>query len=76
MKEAWKRQRDSSNTSTGFTVWEGALWRGTPEESWSPSHYRLEVDIGEWSGGEIPLVGNFLLEWSQPSLGEARGDNW
>jgi hypothetical protein len=31
MKEAWKRQRDGSNTSTGFIVQAGALWRGTPE---------------------------------------------
>jgi hypothetical protein len=25
MKEEWKRQRDGSNTSTGFIVWDGAL---------------------------------------------------
>jgi hypothetical protein len=36
-KEAWKRQRASSNASTGFVVEEGALWRGTPARELEPT---------------------------------------
>jgi hypothetical protein len=47
MKEAWKRQRDSSNTSTGFTVQAGALWRVTPARELEPTGtHRLGLDIG------------------------------
>jgi hypothetical protein len=41
-----------------------------------PSHYRLGVDTGEWSGRETRLDGEIFPQWSQPSpssLGEARG---
>jgi hypothetical protein len=37
MKEAWKRQRDCSNTSTGFIVQTGALWRGTSAKELEPT---------------------------------------
>jgi hypothetical protein len=33
MKEAWKRQRNGSDASTGFIVQDGALQRGTWLES-------------------------------------------
>jgi hypothetical protein len=77
MKEVWNWQRDGSNTSTGFIVWEGALWRWiSARELESTAAYRLGVDIGERSGGETPLGGKILLEWGQPSLGEVRGEKW
>jgi hypothetical protein len=50
MKESWKRQRNGSNASTRFIVWE-------PQAA-----YRLRIDIREWSGGETQLGGNILLE--------------
>jgi hypothetical protein len=76
-KEAGKRHKDSSNTSTGFIVQEGALWRGSPARKLEPTGtYRLGVVIGEWSGRETPLGGKILLEWNQPLLGDARRDMW
>jgi hypothetical protein len=45
---------------------------GTPERGLDPTAaYRLGVDIGEPSRGEIPLSGK-IQERSQPLLGEAR----
>jgi hypothetical protein len=47
MKEAWKRQREGSNASTGFIVWEGPLWRRSPARELEPKAAdRLGVDIG------------------------------
>jgi hypothetical protein len=47
MKEAWQRHRDSSNTSAGFIVQAGALWRGTPARELEPiATHRLGLDIG------------------------------
>jgi hypothetical protein len=61
MKETWKKQRDSSKTSTGFIVQEEAWWRGTPARKLEPpATYRLDVDIREWYGGETPLDGKIL----------------
>jgi hypothetical protein len=77
MKEARKRQRNCLDTCTGFIVQSRALWRGTPARELEPTAaYRLGIHIGEWPGGETPLGGKILREWSQPSLGEARGDKW
>jgi hypothetical protein len=46
MKEAWKRQRDSSNTSIGFIAQAGALWRGTPSRELELiATHRLGLDI-------------------------------
>jgi hypothetical protein len=73
MKEAWQRQRDGSNTSTGFIVQEGVLWRGSPARE-PTAAYRLGVDSREQSGGEALLGGKILQEWNQQSLGEARED--
>jgi hypothetical protein len=73
MKEARKRQRDSSNTITGFIVQEGALCRGIPARELEPTAiYRLGVDNRAviWRGlhsGKIPP------KWSQASLGEVLG---
>jgi hypothetical protein len=37
----------SSNTSTGFTVQAGALWRATPARKLEPTAtHRLRLDIG------------------------------
>jgi hypothetical protein len=42
--------------STGFIIQEGALWRGSPVRELEPTAaYRLGVDTGEQSGGEILL---------------------
>jgi hypothetical protein len=58
------RLEDSSNISTGF-IQEETLWRGSPERELEPTAaYRLEVDIGEGSGGEIFLVQKIFLEQS------------
>jgi hypothetical protein len=58
--------------------WGRSPTEGTPARELEPTAaYRRGVDIGEWSGGEIPLTplgGKILQELSQPSIGEARGD--
>jgi hypothetical protein len=46
MKEAWKRQRDGSNSRAGFIIQERALWRGLQQEA----AYTLGVDTWEWRG--------------------------
>jgi hypothetical protein len=50
VKETWKRQRDGSNTSTGFIVQVGALWRGTPPREIEPTAtHRLGLVVeGYW----------------------------
>jgi hypothetical protein len=57
MEEAWKRQRNGSNDSTGFIVWEVTLQRGTPEreppsclQTWS--RYSGAVLRGNCAGWE------------------------
>jgi hypothetical protein len=63
MKEAQKRLKDSSNTSSGFIIQEEALWRWGIQQSQNPTAaYRLGVDIGEESGREILLDREFF--WS------------
>jgi hypothetical protein len=53
MKEAWKRQRDGSNTSTGFIVQAGAMLRGTPARELEPmATHKLVLDIG--ASGKVP----------------------
>jgi hypothetical protein len=43
MEEAWNRQKDGTNASTGFIIWEVSLRRGSPErELEPPAAYRLE----------------------------------
>jgi hypothetical protein len=47
MREAWQKERDSPNTSTGFIVQAGALWRGTPARELEPiATHKLGLDIG------------------------------
>jgi hypothetical protein len=54
MKEAWKKQRDGSNTSTGFIVQEGALPRWVSSQSQKPTAaYRHEVDIARIMDGKF-----------------------
>jgi hypothetical protein len=61
MKEAWKRQRDGSNTSTWFIVLEGVLQQGTPSRQMeSTAAYRLGVDIGEHLEVKPLWVGKFF----------------
>jgi hypothetical protein len=44
---AWMRQRDDSNTSTGFTVQGGATWKKTPARELEPiATHRLGLDVG------------------------------
>jgi hypothetical protein len=46
IKEVWKRQRDGSNTSTGFIVQVRPLWRGTSARELEPiATHRLGLDI-------------------------------
>jgi hypothetical protein len=46
MKEAWKRQRDGSNT-TRLVFQAGALWKGTPARELEPiAIHGLELDTG------------------------------
>jgi hypothetical protein len=60
MKEAQMRQRNSSNTSTGFIVWEEALQREVSSQSQKPTAaYRLGVDIGRGPDGKFCWVGDF-----------------
>jgi hypothetical protein len=40
MKDAWKKQKDCSNTSTGFIVQEGALQMGDTSHLKTWSRYR------------------------------------
>jgi hypothetical protein len=76
MKQTWKRQREASNTSTAFIVWEGVLRKGIPASELEPTvTYRLGVDKGSDLEGNL-LGGKILPEWSQLLLGEARGDKW
>jgi hypothetical protein len=61
MKEAWNSQKDGSNTCTGSIIWGGTLLRGSPTRELVPTTaYRLGVDIGERSGGEILLGGKIF----------------
>jgi hypothetical protein len=46
-KKRYGRSRDSSNTSTGFTVQAEALWKGTLARELEPTAtHRLGLDIG------------------------------
>jgi hypothetical protein len=57
--------------------WGRSLADGSPaRELEPPAAYRLGVYIRERSGEETLLGGEILPEWSQPSLGEARGGKW
>jgi hypothetical protein len=65
MKEAWKRQRNGSTTTTGFIVQAGALWRGIPArelehtghtQAWA--RYRGLVEKYQEGHKGIPLLGN------------------
>jgi hypothetical protein len=61
MKEAWKRQKDGSNTSTGFIVQDRALQRGIPARELEPTAtYRLGVDTGKCLEGKPCSVGKFF----------------
>jgi hypothetical protein len=59
VKEAWKTQRDGSNTSTGFVVHAGALWRGSPERALEPiATHRLGLHMG--TSGKV--LGRSLMD--------------
>jgi hypothetical protein len=76
VKEAQKRQRNCSNTK--HRIYFGrSPWRGSPaRELEFTAAFRLGIDIGEWSREEILLGWKILPEWSQPAIGEDRGDKW
>jgi hypothetical protein len=59
MKEEQKRQRDGSNTSTGFIVQDGALWRSGQPKPETHCHLQTWSKYREGSGWKFCWVEDF-----------------
>jgi hypothetical protein len=75
IKEAWKKQR-VQKPAQSYCLGRSPVEEDLSKELEPLADYKLGVDIGGQSGRETLLCGKILPEWSQTSLGEARGDKW